>query len=363
MNQMASQKIQFSENVPQFSRNGGAVFSGYPLNLTSLEGDIYYTMDGSDPRKPGAVTETGRVVLTGNAEKWVLVPSVQNGGSKLNSTWRGSNEPFDDEGWESGVGGVGYDENNDYKPHIDIDVDTEMNGINQSVFVRIPFQIQASDLKGSNLLLLRMKYDDGFVTYLNGARIARGNASLNPRWNAGASGQHDDASAVVWSVFDVSKYVSELKIGKNILAIHGLNSGLSSSDMLINAELSIGKRSGAEFAKSAIKYDSPINLKKDITIRARSMTDGQWSALVEHQFQAGRVGTPLRFTEIMYNPLGGGEYEFVELHNSGDSQISLGWYKLEGINFTFDGNAKIGPGQYIVLALSLIHISEPTRPY
>ena len=350
MNQMASQKIQFSENVPQFSRNGGAVFSGYPLNLTSLEGDIYYTMDGSDPRKPGAVTETGKVVLSGNAEKWVLVPSVQNGGSKLNSTWRGSNEPFEDEGWESGVGGVGYDENNDYKPHIDIDVDTEMNGINQSVFVRIPFQIQASDLKGSNLLLLRMKYDDGFVAYLNGARIARVNASLNPRWNAGASGQHDDASAVVWSVFDVSKYVSELKIGKNILAIHGLNSGLSSSDMLINAELSIGKRSGAEFAESAIKYDSPINLKKDITIRARSMTDGQWSALVEHQFQAGRVGTPLRFTEIMYNPLGGGEYEFVELHNCGDSEVSLGWYKLEGINFTFDGNAKIGPGQYIVLA-------------
>ena len=350
MNQMASQKIQFSENVPQFSRNGGAVFSGYPLNLNSLEGDIYYTMDGSDPRKPGAVTETGKVVLSENAEKWVLVPSVQNGGSKLNSTWRGSNEPFDDEGWESGVGGVGYDENNDYKPHIDIDVDTEMNGINQSVFVRIPFQIQASDLKGSNLLLLRMKYDDGFVAYLNGARIARVNASLNPRWNAGASGQHDDASAVVWSVFDVSKYVSELQIGKNILAIHGLNSGLSSSDMLINTELSIGKRSGAEFAESAIKYDSPINLNKDITIRARSMTDGQWSALVEHQFQAGRVGTPLRFTEIMYNPLGGGEYEFVELHNSGDSEVSLGWYKLEGINFTFDGNAKIGPGQYIVLA-------------
>ena len=283
-------------------------------------------------------------------KKWVLVPSLQNGGSKLNSTWRGGNEPFDDDDWESGIGGVGYDENNDYKSHIDIDVDTEMNGINQSVFVRIPFQMQVSDLKGANLLLLRMKYDDGFVAYLNGARIAQVNASVNPRWNAGASGQHDDASAVVWSVFDVSKYVGELQVGKNILAIHGLNSGLSSSDMLINAELSIGERTGAEFAENAIKYDSPIKLVKDVTIRARSMSGGQWSALVEHQFQAGRVGTPLRFTEIMYNPLGGGEYEFVELHNSGNSEISLGWYRLEGINFTFDGDAKIGPGQYIVLA-------------
>ena len=120
--------------------------------------------------------------------------------------------------------------------------------------------------------------------------------------------------------------------------------------MLINAELSIGERTGAEFAEGAVKYNSPIKLVKDVTIRARSMTGGQWSALVEHQFQAGRVGTPLRFTEIMYNPLGGGEYEFVELHNTGDSEISLGWYRLEGINFTFDGDAKIGPGQYIVLA-------------
>ena len=350
MGQMASQKIQFSENIPQFNRNGGAVSSGYPLSITSLEGDIYYTMDGSDPRKPGAVTETGKAIITGNAEKSVLVPSVQNGGSKLNSTWRGGNEPFDDNDWESGFGGVGYDENNDYKSHIDIDVDTEMNGVNQSIFVRIPFQMLASDLKGANLLMLRMKYDDGFVAYINGARIARVNASVNPRWNAGASGQHDDASAVVWSVFDVSKYVGELNAGENILAIHGLNSGLGSSDMLINAELSIGERTGAEFAESAVKYDSPIKLLKDVNIRARSMTGGQWSALVEHQFQVGRVGTPLRFTEIMYNPLGGGEYEFVELHNSGDSEISLGWYRLEGINFTFDGGSKIGPGQYIVLA-------------
>ena len=350
MSQMASQKIQFSDNAPQFRQNGGAVPSGYLLDLNAPEGDIYYTMDGSDPRKPGAVAETGKTILAENDEKWVFIPSVQNGGDKLNATWRGANEPFNDDDWESGIGGVGYDENNDYRAHIGIDVDEEMNGINQSVFVRIPFRISSSDHKDANLFMLRMKYDDGFVAFLNGTRIARVNAALNPRWNAGASGQHDDASAVTWSVFDVSKYIGELKNGKNILAIHGLNSGLGSSDMLINAELSIGKRTGAEFAEGAIKYDSPIKLVKDTTIRARSMSGGQWSALVEHRFQTGRAGTPIRFTEIMYNPPGGSEYEFVELFNSGESEISLGWHRLEGVNFTFDGDAKIGPGQYIVLA-------------
>jgi hypothetical protein len=91
-------------------------------------------------------------------------------------------------------------------------------------------------------------------------------------------------------------------------------------------------------------------LTRDTTIRARSMFNGQWSALVEHSFQAGRAGSPLRFTEVMYNPPGGSEYEFVELHNSGTFDVPLGWHRFDGIDFTFPGDALIGPGEFLVLA-------------
>ena len=120
--------------------------------------------------------------------------------------------------------------------------------------------------------------------------------------------------------------------------------------MLINAELSLGQRSGAEVADGVLKYTSPIRLTADTTVRARSMHNGQWSALVEHSFQAGRAGSPLRFTEIMYNPPGGSEYEFVELHNSGTFDVPLGWHRFDGIDFTFAGDAVIGPGEFLVLA-------------
>ena len=40
-----------------------------------------------------------------------------------------------------------------------------MNGVNQSVFVRIPFRVSAKDRKDANLLMLRMKYDDGFAAF------------------------------------------------------------------------------------------------------------------------------------------------------------------------------------------------------
>ena len=76
-----------------------------------------------------------------------MVPSVDNGGNELGKTWHGGKEPFDHDDWDSGNDGVGYDQNADYDAHIGIDVDTEMNDINQSVFVRIPFNVSVSDKK------------------------------------------------------------------------------------------------------------------------------------------------------------------------------------------------------------------------
>ena len=350
MNQMSTQKIQASYNAPQFVQDGGVVPTGYRLKITAPEGEIYYTLNGTDPRRPGEMAEVGKTILDGDAEKWVLVPSSDNDGNTLGNKWRGGSEPFDHDDWDSGNDGVGYDQNGDYDPHIGIDVDTEMNDINQSVFVRIPFEVLAADRKKSNFMVLSMKYDDGFVAYLNGTRIASANAALNPAWNAGATGQHDDASAVTWVDFDVGKYINKLKIGNNILAIHGLNAGLGSSDMLINAELSLGQRTGAEVAEGVLKYKDPLIISGDTTILARTMHNGEWSALVERSFQAGHAGSPLRFTEIMYNPPGGSEYEFVELYNSGSFDVSLGWHRFDGIDFTFSGDAVIGPGEYIVLA-------------
>ena len=90
MSQMATQNIQASDNAPQFSQSGGAIPAGYSLKLTSPDGEIYYTLNGSDPRRPGEVAETGKIILAGSAEKWVLVPSADNGGDALGNNWWGA---------------------------------------------------------------------------------------------------------------------------------------------------------------------------------------------------------------------------------------------------------------------------------
>jgi hypothetical protein len=142
---------------------------------------------------------------------------------------------FDDAGWTSGATGVGYDRNPDYLPLLGTNVASQMDNINTSAYIRIPFTV--TNPSAYNGLVLRMKYDDGYLAYLNGTLVASKNAPAPPAWNSAASAQHDDTLAVVFEEVNISQFVGQLRQGQNVLAIQGLNSGLTSSDFLILPEL------------------------------------------------------------------------------------------------------------------------------
>ena len=86
-------------------------------------------------------------------------------------------------------------------------------------------------------LTLRLKYDDGFVAWLNGQEIARRNAPDTPTWNSTATGGRPDDLAAQFEDFNVSPFASLLEVGANVLAIQGLNLDATNTDFLIQAEL------------------------------------------------------------------------------------------------------------------------------
>ena len=108
-----------------------------------------------------------------------LIPS--NG--TLGLTW--TEVGFNDSGWISGTTGVGYDRNHDYDYLINTNVGTQMDGVNTTAYIRVPFTIE--DPAGIHGLTLRMYYEDGFialdsVSNLIGARHDRvlyGHPALN----------------------------------------------------------------------------------------------------------------------------------------------------------------------------------------
>lgn len=160
----------------------------------------------------------------------VLVPSVANGGSALNYTWTGAatNEPFNAASWTGGATGVGFGTSD-----VGLNVQGAMLNSNAAVFVRLPFVV--NNPTNFSLLTLRVKYDDGFIAWINGVEFARANAPEEDlTWNSTATTAHGAAMFETMS-FGVSSNL--LRAGTNILAIQGLNLSDNDSTFLILPEL------------------------------------------------------------------------------------------------------------------------------
>ena len=98
-----------------------------------------------------------------------------------------------------------------------------MHSVNQTAYVRVPFEVMG-DLGRFDSLLLRMKYDDGFVAYINGTEVAKGNAPNSVTWDSGANGSRNDGDATAFADFDITQHADSIRQGENVLAIHGFES-------------------------------------------------------------------------------------------------------------------------------------------
>jgi len=261
----------------------------------------------------GSATVTSMILMPENADKRVLVPDDDMG-----QTWI---EPdFDDSAWmlsTGGPGGIGYERSSGYEDYLSLDIEMPMYADKTTFYVRIPFRVESDVLAELSELTLKIRYDDGFVAYLNGIEVTRRNFDGTPDWDSRASVSQSDSAAREFELIDISGFIDELKRGQNILAIQGMNRSRTSSDLLISAELEAGiVRSANEFPFS----------------KALALLDG------------------LRVTELMYHAAEGSEYDYVELQNIGETTLHLSGVRFtEGIDFLFPAMT-LEAGRHVVVA-------------
>jgi hypothetical protein len=250
-------------------------------------------------RVPRSDAAPGVSLFDENALTRVLVPQDDS----LGRAWTGA-EPFDDHAWiETRGTGVGYEVGTGYEPYIDTDVRAQMQGRACAVYIRIPFEV--ADPARLTTLTLKIRYDDGFLAFLNGTLVASANLSASAAWNAPASASHDDTAAVSYEPFDVSNHLPRLKSGTNILAIEGHNIDLNSSDLLFQALLEA--------------------TEADPTVAARDDESATW----------------------------------VELYNKGTQAVDLsGWSFDKGISYTFPAGTSLAPGGYLVVARDRAYLAS-----
>jgi len=177
--------------------------------------------------------------------------------------------------------GVGFDITGaGYSEAIRTDVQDEMWNVNPSLWIRIPFGMTDNPVMFDELTL-KMKYDDGFVAYLNGQEIARRNAPASLAWISSAETERDHADALVFEDIDVSADLGLLQAGTNVLAIHGLNYVTSDSELLILPEL-WGTKSDFEVSATdppdgAIVSSAPtqivVDFSDDVLVASLDATD------------------------------------------------------------------------------------------
>ena len=140
-------------------------------------------------------------------------------------------------------------------PLIVSDLGSSMRNVNASALIRIPFTV--SDPENSNVLELRMRYDDGFVAWLNGTEIARRNApdGASPVYNAAATASRAGGRSFTAEVIDVSRYAALLTVGTNVLAIQGMNAGSGDADFFIEPELVTGTAAPRHYFAAATPGD------------------------------------------------------------------------------------------------------------
>jgi len=96
-------------------------------------------------------------------------------------------------------------------------------------------------------------------------------------------------------------------------------------------------------------YGGAITLNGSVIVKARARFGTNWSAMNEATFTVDALGSPLRITEIMYNPAGGDAYEFVELQNVSPIPVNVGLYSIDGLDYALPPGTVLQPGQVIVL--------------
>lgn len=105
---------------------------------------------------------------------------------------------------------------------------------------------------------------------------------------------------------------------------------------------------------TARRYSRPLSFAETAHVRSRvRSTNGEWSALNEASYVTGipPIAGDLVLSEIMYNPTGDPEAEFIELLNTTtETALDLTLVRFtEGIDFTFPLGTILAPGERILV--------------
>jgi len=193
-----------------------------PLIRPSLLTCMFVAVLGNIPA--AAAPPTGAVLIEHGAE-W----KAYDGPTAPPSEWR--NSDFDDSGWKVGSAPLGYGEDYIRTP---LSFGDNPRQKRAAIYFRKHFQVD--QLPAQGVLQMRIRYDDGFIAYLNGKPLAARNVKPGAAFGDFATASHEGNGLEL--VDDLATDL--LRTGDNVLAVEVHQVGPTSSDLVFDLELRLG---------------------------------------------------------------------------------------------------------------------------
>ena len=270
--------------------------------------------------------DTHNISQLEQSEIKVIIPEFVEGAqfivptdNSLGTTWTEIAPPANIDQWQTGQSGIGFE--NSPGDYVDL-IKSRIKPLDAcdtctSIYTRIPFSVE--DAAAIEHLTLRMKYDDGFVAYINGVEVARANTREDVNGFDSRGRAHPDRDAVQFENFNVTSSLSEIGLGaENVLAVHLMNTSVSSNDMILSLELVDG----------FIPNTNAVGIPHEQSAQPN-----------------------MAFVSFDQNPVSGNQdEEFVELKNEGDEAFDIsGWQLRGGISHHFRGGTVINAGESLFI--------------
>ena len=258
-------------------------------------GQVYYALDGSDPRLSDGSLSPSAYILNNNTTPPVELISKNDtwnyldNGTDQGTAW--SAVAFNDNSWNEGAGQLGYGDGDE-----DTVVSYGGNTSNKHITTYFRKTIQVDDPSIFNSILFEVMRDDGAVIYINGEEVQRMNFNsqigdpMDYQTEANGVGGADESTYYTF-VVPSSYFVA----GENVIAVEVHQSGPNSSDISFDLKMT----ALAESDLPNITIDAPV------VLAMRTKIGNNWGGLLKREYTVAGVGIdalPVVISEINYNP-------------------------------------------------------------
>ena len=144
--------------------------------------------------------------------------------------------------WRSGRSGFGFQKSGSTLTGL---IKTKIPTSKRAIWLRKKFSIKNQDTL--DYLILRIQFDDGFIAYLNGQKVATVNAVEKPKYNSYATRDNRDLS---FFDFDLTDHIRLLKPGQNnVLAVQSFDYRTDRTQFFVMPTLLAGRLTAFDSTK------------------------------------------------------------------------------------------------------------------